>query len=302
MRPSCFAYGSVNQTAPSEPAVMVWGTGEKIGPSWLADAGTRYSVIAPEVVTRPILLVNDSTNHNAPSGPTAIAEGWLVAVGMGYSVMLADVVILPILSPSVSVNQIAPSGPATIPPGWALNVGIGYSVMTPDVVIRPILVPYCSVNQTAPSGPDAMPQGLVSDVGTVYSVTTPAVVIRAILLLNVSTYHNAPSGPEVMLKSEPLASGGTGYSVRLPAVVIRPISAQAVNQSAPSGPVTIAPAPKPDIAYSVTDNVCADRIVKELSHNPTMPVVTASLLIRLLLYISGCEQYIENSQLNIDKL
>src|SRR5438309_2018156 len=86
-----------------------------------------YSVMAPAVVIRPILLI--SVNQRAPSGPDAIACGKLAAVGRTYSVMLPAVVTRPILLPVDSVNQSAPSGPGTIANGLLPGVGIGYSVM-----------------------------------------------------------------------------------------------------------------------------------------------------------------------------
>src|ERR1017187_584082 len=67
--------------------------------------------MSPAVVIRPILLLLDSANHSAPSGPAAIPAGQANAVGTGYSVMYPAVVIRPILSPSCSVNHSAPSGP-----------------------------------------------------------------------------------------------------------------------------------------------------------------------------------------------
>src|ERR1700733_8680559 len=49
--------------------------------------GTVYSVIAPPVVIRPILLPLYSVNHNAPSGPAVMPSGLLPLVGTGYSLM-----------------------------------------------------------------------------------------------------------------------------------------------------------------------------------------------------------------------
>src|SRR5579864_3147677 len=108
MRPILSPWCSVNHNAPSGPAVIPRG-------STLLKVGKGYSVIAPPVVIRPILLP-------APMLP-------------------------------YSVNQSAPSGPAVIPWGEDWAVGSGNSVIVPAVVMRPILLALGSVNQRAPSGP-----------------------------------------------------------------------------------------------------------------------------------------------------
>src|ERR1700686_299935 len=64
MRPILLAE-SVNQSAPSGPATMP--------PGLLAGLGMGYSVIAPAVGMRPILLRTTSVNHNAPSGPAVMS-------------------------------------------------------------------------------------------------------------------------------------------------------------------------------------------------------------------------------------
>ena len=58
--------------------------------------GSAYSVIVPDVVILPILLVASSANHRFPSEPTVILVGWLWA-GSEYSVTVPDIVTLPIL-------------------------------------------------------------------------------------------------------------------------------------------------------------------------------------------------------------
>src|ERR1700690_4010358 len=65
----------VNHKAPSGPAMIpdgpvTWG----------------YSVMAPAVVIRPILLPLSSVNHKAPSGPATISSAKAPGVGIGYSV------------------------------------------------------------------------------------------------------------------------------------------------------------------------------------------------------------------------
>src|ERR1035441_9050090 len=147
--------------------------------------------MSPAVVIRPILLLLDSANHSAPSGPAAIPAGQANAVGTGYSVMYPAVVIRPILSPSCSVNHSAPSGPATIPIGQLPAVGMGYSVTYPAVVIRPIWLLLNSVNHRAPSGPAVIPPAPPA-LGRGYSVMSPAVEIRPILPM-VSVNHSRPA-------------------------------------------------------------------------------------------------------------
>src|SRR5512142_562116 len=65
IRPILLPSASVNQRAPSGPAVMPAGA--------LFGVGTANSVITPAVVIRPILLSLISVNQRAPSGPDAIA-------------------------------------------------------------------------------------------------------------------------------------------------------------------------------------------------------------------------------------
>src|SRR6516162_7738458 len=64
---------SVNQTAPSGPAVIPSGP--------LPGFGRGNSVMAPVAVIRPIRFPGNSVNHKAPSEPTAIPIGPLKALG-----------------------------------------------------------------------------------------------------------------------------------------------------------------------------------------------------------------------------
>jgi len=106
---------------------------------FLVGLGRGYSVIAPDVVIRPILLPPYSVNHNAPSDPGAMPSGKPKAVGKVYSVTLvAAVGMRPILSPLYSVNHSAPSGPVVIPEGSASIVGMAYSP-----------IPTCCAGKTA---------------------------------------------------------------------------------------------------------------------------------------------------------
>src|SRR5260370_3793434 len=117
-----------------------------------------YSVMAPAVVLRPILLEFGSVNQRLPSGPAVIHQA--APDEPRYSVMVPPGVIRPIPGPPVSVNHRLPSAPAAIdtgrtglPPRYGESAN---SVMAPVGVIRPILWPKSSVNQRLPSGPVAM--------------------------------------------------------------------------------------------------------------------------------------------------
>src|SRR5262249_43040339 len=75
MRPG----SSVNQTAPSGPAV--------IPRAKLPGEGNANSVMTPRVEIRPIRSACCSVNQSAPSGPTAISTGSAPASGTGNSVI-----------------------------------------------------------------------------------------------------------------------------------------------------------------------------------------------------------------------
>src|SRR5437868_3190848 len=102
---------------PSGPVAMPYGP--------LLAVGRANSVVAPEVVIRPIVLLLSAVNQRLPSCPAAMPP--------------ADTVLPPAMPPA-------------------------NSVMAPEVVIRPIL-PLSSVNQRLPSGPAAMPNGLLAKPG-----------------------------------------------------------------------------------------------------------------------------------------
>src|SRR3954447_11343442 len=78
------AKSSVNQSAPSGPAVM------EAGP--LEGVGIGNSLKLPPVVTRPIWLARSSLNQSAPSGPAVMKRGRLESVGTGYSVIAGEAV------------------------------------------------------------------------------------------------------------------------------------------------------------------------------------------------------------------
>src|SRR5262245_5657903 len=140
----------------------------------MAGVGIRNSVISPESVMNPILLLLDSVNHSPPA-PPAIPIGALAAVGIGNSVMFPSGVMRPILFPAVSVNHRVPSSRATMSDGALCDVGTRNSVMMPAGVMRPILLPADSVNHRAPSGAAAIPFGALAGVGTANSVMLQSV-------------------------------------------------------------------------------------------------------------------------------
>src|SRR6266568_3243481 len=84
MRPMLLPPNSVNQRAPSGPAVMPAGS--------LLAVGTANSVTTPAVVMRPILSADtaDSVNQRAPSGPAVMPTGLLLAVGTANSRILPE--------------------------------------------------------------------------------------------------------------------------------------------------------------------------------------------------------------------
>src|SRR5437588_4990063 len=66
IRPILLPLVSVNQTAPSGPAVIPSGT--------LPSVGVGNSVMVPAGVILPMLLRPASVNHRFPSGPAATPE------------------------------------------------------------------------------------------------------------------------------------------------------------------------------------------------------------------------------------
>jgi hypothetical protein len=67
IRPIWSTACSVNQTAPSGPAVIPSGS--------LPGVGMPYSWTAPSMVMRPMWLLPGSVNQRAPSGPVVIRSG-----------------------------------------------------------------------------------------------------------------------------------------------------------------------------------------------------------------------------------
>src|SRR5262249_4108001 len=88
-----------------------------------------YSLMAPAVVIRPILLPRNSVNHSAPSGPTVMPSGSLFAVGMGCSLMPPAGGARAVFLVERSANHRAPSGPRVMSEGPLLAVGILRSVI-----------------------------------------------------------------------------------------------------------------------------------------------------------------------------
>src|SRR5690349_12756948 len=97
VRPIVFVAVSVNQTAPSEPVVMLVG--------WLPFLAAKPEM-APVLVTRPILFVAWSTNQTLPSFPIVMSPGWFPGL------LMVNVVILCVA---------APAGPAAATAATASN-------------------------------------------------------------------------------------------------------------------------------------------------------------------------------------
>src|SRR6266540_2629654 len=211
MRPILLGALSVNHRAPSGPAAMETGPhGPDLEQSgYDAGSGIGNSVMAPEVVMRPILLAYCSVNHRAPSGPSTIPPGperspnvlhrW--HGGIVNSVIEPDVVMCPILLPHSSVNHRLPSGPVTMPQGLGVPPPIGNSVIMPSGVTRAIAFgPLFSVNHTLPSGPVVICSGCANSPGMGNSVIMPSGVMRPIWLEEMvySVNQRFPSGPAVI--------------------------------------------------------------------------------------------------------
>ena len=77
IRPILLPSDSVNHSAPSGPAVMLYGAASVVG--------IVNSEKVPPVVIRPILLAVVSANHSAPSGPVVMPHGSALFVGVAYS-------------------------------------------------------------------------------------------------------------------------------------------------------------------------------------------------------------------------
>ncbi len=153
MRPISPEPASVNQRAPSGPAVMPAGV--------LPAPGTANSLVTtPAVVMRPIWSEPVWVNHRAPSGPAAMSFGALPAPGTTNSTieawmaasLPASGLMRPIRSPVFSVNQRLLSGPTvmfsgprpagsvnsvTTPVGRDAADATGVELGEPEVVVGP---------------------------------------------------------------------------------------------------------------------------------------------------------------------
>ena len=177
---------------PSGPAVS------QVGP--LPAVGTENSVKAPPVVTRPILLPANSTNHRLPSAPVMMPLGLLPAVGIANCVKVPLRVTRAMLLPSYSVNHRFPSGPAVMPLGVLFGVGTENSVSAPDGVIRPMR-PASSANQRLPSGPGVIAANRLPAVGNGNSVMVP--VTGAALTLGTGGSRSAATIEEIVASVMP---------------------------------------------------------------------------------------------------
>ena len=111
MRPMLSVPRSVNQSAPSGPAVMPSGM--------LFAFGSEYSVWRPSTVIRPI-FPDCSVNQIAPSGPVTIDCGKLPEGIRRCSVMAPEPLTRAMYpAPAASLNQTPPSGPVVGKPASA---------------------------------------------------------------------------------------------------------------------------------------------------------------------------------------
>jgi hypothetical protein len=151
IRPIRLAFCSVNQSAPSGPAVMS---------TWASPPPSENRVTAPVVVMRPIWP--SAVNHRAPSAPVVIPRS-MPGAATGNIVMAPPVVMRPILGGKFAVNHRAPSGPRAMSAGGTLVDGSGKPVTVPAVVIRPIApvlrLAVEAVNHRAASGPSVIADG-----------------------------------------------------------------------------------------------------------------------------------------------
>ncbi len=141
---------SVNQSAPSGPAVIALGSLSELRP-------LVNSVITPSVVIRPMTAGLLPTNQRFPSGPAVMSHGSPGVRPTSNSVPRppGDTrAIAP--SPPASATQTLPSGPAVMPRGAPPRSPPGKSVTTADGVIRPNVFSTSCVNQRLPSAAGAM--------------------------------------------------------------------------------------------------------------------------------------------------
>ena len=207
---------SENQTPPAKLSITM-----SAGP--LFGVGMAYSVIRPEAVILPILLVLDSVKYMTAwfaTMPATIDVGPLSGVGMTYSVTTPLESMRPILLARYSVNQrsvlpdVAP-GPGAMPSGPALNVGIGNSTIGVAEVTsrRPIRLPSYSVNQMKLEVELVIPRGLLEGVGMSYSVTSPSPSIKPIRLVPTSVKTMLPPRTSPRAIASGRLPGATGRSV-----------------------------------------------------------------------------------------
>src|SRR5258706_3726463 len=127
---------SVNHRLPSGPATIDLSAIEKIG----SLEATGNSVIAPDIVTRPIFPPSASVNQRFPSGPTVMNDGLLADVGIGNVARTPSVVMRPILLSPGRVNHRLPSGPAAIPASFVIPENPASKLVTRNSVIKPAVV------------------------------------------------------------------------------------------------------------------------------------------------------------------
>src|SRR4029077_9232735 len=113
------------------------------------------SLIAPDVVIRPITALPSSVNQSRPSGPVTIQRGRLFGNDSAKDETTPDVVIRPIAfaCAEVSTNHRLPSGPTVISSDAEFD-GTGYWwSMVPFTSITSMVSWHGSAIQRLPSGP-----------------------------------------------------------------------------------------------------------------------------------------------------
>ncbi len=119
-----------------------------------------YSVTAPLVVMRPILLTLRIVYQSAPSVPVVMSCA-PDEVGSGNAVTPPAGVTRRMIPLRSSVTHRFPSGPRVMPIRVLFVPPTGNAPSVPSTWMRPTALPPFSANHSAPSGPLVMPAGSV---------------------------------------------------------------------------------------------------------------------------------------------
>ena len=216
---------------------------------------------------RPTLLVLDSVNHSAPSGPGVMSAANASGVGSGYSVTLPSTPRRPIALPRDSVNHSAPSEPSAMSLGKAPGV-TGYDVCEPS---RPSLTIDDASRLETHSAPwaEAMP---VAPPPTSKERTRPLAPIRWTAPRLESAVYSAPSGPATI-------SPGTAYSARSGISETR-------GEACAAGAETTNAATRAALAVIVAESItrgCAPRARRASGKCPAYGAVVLSVNVSVLL-------------------